>query len=135
MPIEHETEIRVRYADTDQMAHAYYSRHLEWFEQGRTELLRSLGKSYARIEEDGLWLPVAEAYCKYLGAARYDELVRVRSRMTMPSRARLRFDCRIASAGDGRAISEGYTIHAFTNVGGKPLRPPKWFADLVDDGP
>jgi acyl-CoA thioester hydrolase len=63
--IENTTRIRVRYADTDQMGFAYYARYLEWFEVGRTEMLRALGLPYAEIEKQKIALPVLEVYCKY----------------------------------------------------------------------
>jgi len=132
MPREHEIPIRVRYADTDQMSHAYYARYLEWFEQGRTELLRSLGRCYALMEADGLWLPVTEAYCKYLGQARYDEVVLVTTCVEAPRRARLRFHYGVRAQDDGRPLAEGYTVHACTTPEGKPFRPPRWFLDLLD---
>jgi YbgC/YbaW family acyl-CoA thioester hydrolase len=73
-------EFRVRYSETDQMGTFYYSRPLEWFECGRTELLRCLGLPYAEMEQRGVLLPVVEAHVDYLGRARYDDLLRMTSR-------------------------------------------------------
>ena len=71
------TEFRVRYAETDQMGVVYYANYLVWCEIGRTEFLRSLGRSYADLERDGILLAVAEASLRYHASARYDDLVRV----------------------------------------------------------
>lgn len=73
--IKHVTTIRVRYADTDQMKIVYYAKFFEYFEQGRSDLLRSIGLPYPQIEEMGLLLPVIEAHANYKRAARYDELL------------------------------------------------------------
>jgi len=123
--------LRVRYSETDQMGTYYNSRPLEWFECARSELMRSLGRPYTEIERAGLFMPVREAHVEYLGKARYDDLLRVRSVLTMPSRAQIRFDVEITQAETGLPVCRGYTIHAVVNAAGKPVRPPKWLAELV----
>ena len=65
--------VRVRYGDIDQMGFAYYANYLRWFEIGRAEMMRSLGRSYREVEEAGVRLPVVEAWCRYLKPARYDD--------------------------------------------------------------
>ncbi|MBX7241950.1 MAG: acyl-CoA thioesterase [Bacteroidia bacterium] len=74
-----ETTLRVRYADTDKMAFVYYGKYLEYFEVGRTELIRSLGMSYKDIEESGVMLPVSECNIRYHRPARYDDLLTIRT--------------------------------------------------------
>jgi acyl-CoA thioester hydrolase len=127
----HEILLRVRYSETDQMGTYYNSRPLEWFECARSELLRSLGKPYTEIEREGFLMPVREAHVEYLGKASYDDLLRVRSVLSMPGRARIRVDVEIAKADGGEPVCRGYTIHAVTNASGKPVRPPAWLADLL----
>jgi len=73
----HRFAFRVRYGDTDQMGMAYYANYLRWFEVGRAEMMRSLGTSYRAVEDAGIRLPVLEARCRYLKAARYDDLLAV----------------------------------------------------------
>ena len=75
----HDMEYRVPYADTDQMGVVYYANYLEYFERSRTEMLRAAGLPYSELEKKGIILPVSEAYCKYLGPARYDDLPTFRS--------------------------------------------------------
>ena len=73
-------QLRVRYSETDQMGTFYNSRALEWFECGRTELMRNrLGMSYAALEEKGVFLPLVEAHLEFQGGARYDDLLRITS--------------------------------------------------------
>ena len=77
--ITFETTVRVRYADTDKMNFVYYGKYLEYFEVGRTELIRSLGMSYKDIEESGVMLPVSECNIKYYRPAKYDDLLTIRT--------------------------------------------------------
>jgi acyl-CoA thioester hydrolase len=125
------TELRVRYSETDQMGTFYNSRALEWFECGRTELLRALGVPYAEMEARGVLLPLVEAHVEYQGRARYDDLLRVTTTATMAGKARVRFDLRIVQARDELPVARGYTVHAIASPQGKPTRPPEWFLDAL----
>jgi acyl-CoA thioester hydrolase len=140
----HILEFRVRYSETDQLGTFYNSRVLEWFECGRTELLRQLGVSYADMELRGLCLPLVEAHVKYQGRARYDDRLVMTSRLARCGRASLRFDVAIMhAAADSAAnhggmaavragpVAAGYTIHAITDGAGKPMRCPDWLAALL----
>ena len=78
------TQVRVRYAETDQMGIVYYANYLIWFELGRVELLRSLGLAYSRLETDhGCILPVIEVHCRYRSPARYDDEILIETRPAM----------------------------------------------------
>ncbi len=126
-------QLRVRYSETDQMGTFYNSRALEWFECGRTELMRNrLGMSYTALEAKGVFLPLVEAHLEFKGGARYDDLLRIESRVTFSGRARLRFDVRITQAESGAPVVTGYTVHAFTDAAGKPIRPPAWFVAMLE---
>jgi acyl-CoA thioester hydrolase len=109
----------------------YNSRALEWFEQGRAELLRSLGKPYREMEQLGVMLPVVEAHIEFLGRAEYDDELRIHSIASMSGKARLRVDVDIEQAHDARPVCRGYTVHAVTNLLGKPVRPPEWLTAIV----
>ena len=129
--LEHTITLRVRYSETDQMGTFYNSRALEWFECGRTELLRNLGLPYTEMEARGLFLPLVEAHVEYLGRARYDDPLRVTTRMRLAGRARARLDVEIVHAETGKPVARGYTVHVFADRTGKPTRPPQWFAELL----
>src|SRR5262249_15497623 len=121
-------ELRVRYSETDQMGTFYNARALEWFECGRSELIRRrMGMSYAELESQGVYLPLVEAHLQFQGGAKYDDRLRILSVAGMTGRARLRFDVRITHAESGRPVVTGYTIHAFTDKSAKPIRPPESF--------
>lgn len=128
---QHSTSLRVRYSETDQMGTFYNSRALEWFECARTELLRAMGLPYTEMESRGLFLPLVEAHVEYLGRARYDDLLQLVTRLHLVGRARVRLDVEIVQASGGRGVARGYTVHAFTDSAGKPVRPPQWFLQAV----
>jgi acyl-CoA thioester hydrolase len=125
-------QLRVRYSETDQMGTFYNSRALEWFECGRSELMRNrLGVSYAALEAKGVFLPLVEAHLEFQGPARYDDLLSIASATELFGRARLRFDVQVTHTQSGKPVVRGYTIHAFTNGQGKPIRPPSWFVEML----
>lgn len=129
--IENISQLRVRYSETDQMGTFYNSRALEWFECGRTELLRSIKFSYAEIENRGIFLPLTEAHVEFLGRARYDDLLEVKTRVEVSGRARVRFEVSISQKESGSRVAHGYTIHAITDTTGKPVRPPAWLVEAL----
>ncbi|MFW6154218.1 MAG: acyl-CoA thioesterase [Planctomycetota bacterium] len=131
---EHTTDIRVRYSEIDQLGTFYNARALEWFEVGRTELLRALGMPYPRMEARGVCLPLITAHVDYHHRAGYDERLRVATRLAAKGKARLRFDVVITHADEGHRVAAGYTIHAVTTAEGRPIRPPAWLTDLVKRG-
>jgi acyl-CoA thioester hydrolase len=133
-PPAHVLEFRVRYCEIDQMGTFYNSRALDWFESGRTEFLRSIGRPYTQMEAQGLFLPVVEAHLDYRGRAAYDQLLRMTTTAAMSGKARLRFDVSIVRADDARAVVQGYTVHAIVDRAGKPMRPPAWLAQELADG-
>lgn len=129
--IRRETPVRVRYRDTDQMGVVYHGVYLEFFETGRTELLRDLGMAYSSMEESGVMLPVLEATMKLHSPARYDDLLTVITTISHPITARLRIDYEIRR--EDRLLISGHTVHAFTTVEGmRPVRPPRSFLEMIE---
>ncbi|MGA2034967.1 MAG: thioesterase family protein [Thermoguttaceae bacterium] len=133
--LEHVYLFRIPYSDTDAMGTYYNSRALEWFERGRTELCRGLGKPYRQWEQDGVALPIVEAHVEYQGRAQYDDQLRLTTRAAMAGRARMRFDVEVQHASSARPVCRGYTIHAITDLAGRPIRPPQWLLDLMECDP
>ena len=131
MTEQFQAEQRVLYGDTDSMGVAYYANYLKWFEIGRTELFRRVGSSYYSVEEGGCFLPVYEAYCRYLNPARYDDIIQIQTKFSFASRARFRFDYRLFHKYDGALLAEGYTIHVCTDKAGRVLKPPKYLRELL----
>jgi acyl-CoA thioester hydrolase len=131
---EHTVQFRIRYSETDQMGTYYNSRALEWFEYGRTELCRAMGKPYRDMERLGVRMPLSEAHLEFLGRAEYDDLLTMTSAISMAGRARIRFDVQIWQAESGQSVCRGHTIHAVTDPAGRPMRPPTWLRELVAGG-
>ena len=109
-------QVRVRYAETDQMGIVYYANYLVWFELGRVELLRSLGLAYSQLEkEHECILPVVEATCRYRSPAKYDDEILIETRPAMMRGSVLKFAYRILRKGaDGAEptlLAEGDTVH------------------------
>ncbi len=117
-----ETEVRVRYEETDNMGIVYYANYLVWFEVARTEYLRSLGVSYREIEEKGGYLMVASASCKYMAPARYDDIVRIQSWIPDVKSSSLRFEYKLFIK--DKLIATGESVHVFTDKSAKPKRLP-----------
>jgi acyl-CoA thioester hydrolase len=121
-------QVRVRYAETDQMGIVYYANYLVWFELGRVELLRSLGLAYSQLEkEHECILPVVEATCRYKAPARYDDEILIETRPSLLRSSVLRFSYRILRKADnGREptlLAEGETVHVVCDdrLNRKPL--------------
>ncbi len=110
----------------------YNSRALEWFETGRTELLRSMGKPYREMESLGVMLPVREAHVEYQGRAQYDDLLKLTATVSKVSRTQIRVDVKIEQAVGEQPVCSGWTVHVVTNREGRPIRPPQWFTALLD---
>jgi acyl-CoA thioester hydrolase len=112
-----ETSVRVRYAETDQMGVVYHSNHFVWFEVGRVELLRQLGFSYRDMEEqDGRFIAVVEAKCRYRAPVRYDEEVVIRTQLLNVRESVIHFGYELRRASDGALIAEGETTHIVTDA-------------------
>jgi acyl-CoA thioester hydrolase len=124
-------ELRVRYGETDQMRVAYYAHYLNWFEVGRSNLLRQLGMSYREIERQSVFLPVVESHCRYLNPARYDDLLRITTNVSRPTRARLLFEYQIHRVEDEELLATGTTIHVAVDERGKPRRLPGRLSRLI----
>ena len=125
----HEMSYRVPYADTDQMGVVYYANYLEYFERSRTEMLREAGLSYAKMEKMGYFLPVSEAYCKYSGSARYDDLLTLRSYVSEARGARLTIISEVLR-GEELLVSGSVTLCCI-NSERKVSRLPKELLDAV----
>jgi acyl-CoA thioester hydrolase len=105
------TEIRVRYAETDQMGYAHHANYLVWCEQARTDLLRALGLPYRDLEENGLLLPVVDAQVRFKAAAGYDDLLVVRCWVREVVSRKATFGYAVERADDGRLLATAQTSH------------------------
>lgn len=112
----HETEIRVRYAETDQMGIVHNSNYLVWFEVGRSEFCRARGFSYKEMEEkENALMVVAESYCRYKSPAYYEDVLTIRTRVEDIRSRSLRFVYEIYRQSDVTLLAEGETLHLVTD--------------------
>ncbi|MGA8041205.1 MAG: thioesterase family protein [Terracidiphilus sp.] len=129
-------QVRVRYAETDQMGIVYYANYLVWFELGRVELLRSLGLAYSQLEkEHECILPVVEATCRYKSPARYDDEILIQTRPSLLRGSVIKFAYQVLRKGeDGEGptlLAEGETVHVVCDdqLRKKPL--PEHYAEAL----
>jgi|SRR5579864_3803824 len=124
----HDATVRVRYAETDQMGVVYHANYLIWFEVGRVELIRALGIEYKRMEiDDDCHIVVADAHCRYHQSAKYDEVIRIRTRIAESRNRMVKFSYEAFRDADGTLLATGETTHVICGSNGKPkLLPEKY---------
>jgi acyl-CoA thioester hydrolase len=116
-PVVAESRVRVRYAETDQMGVVYHSNHFIWFEIGRVDLLRKLGFTYKQMEsEDGCFIAVVDARCRYKSPAFYDDEILVRTHLKNIRESLIHFGYELVRASDGTVLAEGETMHIVTDI-------------------
>lgn len=126
------TKIRVRYADTDKMQFVYNGKYLEYFEVGRTELLRSSGLSYSELENIGYQLPLIEAGIKYKSPAHYDDILLVETSIDEVYSAKVHLEYKVIRESDNVLIATGFTDHMFIKSDTKkPTKPPQIYIDAI----
>jgi acyl-CoA thioester hydrolase len=132
--LEFETKIRVRYADTDQMQFVYNGKYLEYFEVGRTEMLRNYGLPYHFIESKGYQLPLLEAFVKYISPAYYDDILNIKAFSKEMPTFKIHIDYIITRNEEKEIVAEGFTKHVFINKDTKKVvRPPDFFIKIIKE--
>jgi len=127
-----DTEVRVRYAETDQMGIAYYANYLVWFEVGRGEFCRQRGFVYRDFEkENEAHLAVAEAQCRYHSSAHYDDVLIIRTRIQEFRKRTVRFEYEVLRKDDDALIATGWTLHVILDKKGKMKSFPPDYAHFL----
>jgi acyl-CoA thioester hydrolase len=128
----HETEIRVRYAETDKMGIVHHSNYLVWFELGRSDFCRARGFSYKDMEEkDNALLVVAESYCRYKSPAFYEDVLLVRTQVGEVRSRSIRFIYEVYRASDETLLAEGETLHLVTDENKKVKMLPESYKEML----
>jgi acyl-CoA thioester hydrolase len=128
-----EFEVRVRYAETDQMGVVYHGNYAQYFEMGRVEWLRSLGVSYKWMEENGVMLPVVSLEMSYKKPARYDDLLTVRTILKSQNGVKIDFNYEIYNE-NKELLTTGYSLLVFVDMKtGRPILPPEYVTDKLKD--
>ncbi len=134
----HETEIRVRYAETDQMGIVHHSNYLVWLELGRSEFCRARGFSYKEMEEkDNALMVVAEVYCRYKSPAYYEDVVLIRTKLGEVRSRSVRFIYEVYRPSDQTLLCEAETLHLVTDENKKVRTMPESYKQmlLADESP
>lgn len=131
----HDTKIRVRYAETDQMGVVHHSNYLVWFELGRSDFCRARGFSYKDMEEkDDALMVVAEAYCRYKSPAFYEDIVTIRTKIAEIRSRSVQFVYEVFRESDNLLLAEGETLHLVTDKNKKVRSlPAQYKAMLLGD--
>ncbi|OHB67900.1 MAG: thioesterase [Planctomycetes bacterium RBG_13_63_9] len=127
---EHETEIRVRYQETDAMGYLHHANYFTYFEVGRTEMLRASGGDYRKMEADGVFIVVAKAECRFRRPARYDDLLKIRTTIVRVTRARIEHEYRVLR--DDQELAVAQLTLAAVDRQGRPCRVPEWMHSSED---
>lgn len=127
----HETKVRVRYGETDQMGYVYYGNYAEYYEVARVEMLRSLGMDYAAMERSGVMMPVLELNCKYIKPALYDQEITIRTTINDLPGVRIHFKYELYNDA-AELINIGATTLVFVDMAkNKPCLPPENFMEKL----
>ena len=131
--IRYDHPIKVYYKDIDQMGIVYYSRYFEFFEEARTEMLSSIGLDYRNVEENGAMIPVIEAHGEYKKGATFSQNIIVKAYIRELPKVKIKFEYKICLADTDEILLTGYTVHASTNLEGKPVKMPKYIRKILQD--
>ena len=128
----HDTQVRVRYAETDQMGIVHNANYLVWFEVGRSEFCRAKGFSYKEMEEEAdSLMVVGESYCRYKSPAYYEDVLTIRTKVGEIRTRSLRFIYEIHRAADDVLIAEGETLHVVTDRDMKVRQLPEIYRNRL----
>lgn len=125
---EHIHEIRVRYAETDQMGIVHHSRYALYLEEARTECMRAAGIPYNKLEEKGIMLPLISMENKFHSSAHYDDLIEVKTIIKSMPKVKFCIDYEIYC--NGKLLNTSQTVLVFVDKATrKPIRCPEWIID------
>ena len=128
-----ETQIRVRYGETDQMGIVYHANYAQYFEIGRTEWLRQLDITYSSMEKNGIMLPVVSLEINYRNSARYDDLLKVKTMLKRRPTSSIKFDYELYNEAN-ILLTTGSTVLAFIDTkNNKPTRCPEYLLNKLQN--
>jgi acyl-CoA thioester hydrolase len=126
----HQTQIRVRYSETDQMRVVYHGNYAQYFEIGRVEWLRNKGISYKWMEDNGIMLPVVSLTMNYKKPARYDELLTLKTILKNRTSVKIEFDYELYNESE-ELLTTGNSILVFVDMKtGRPMAPPQYILEI-----
>lgn len=130
--IEHSIQVRVRYAETDQMGYVYYGNYATYLEVARVETFRAIGFSYKEMEEDGVLMPVLEYKTKYIRPAKYDDLLTIKVKVAELPKVRIRFEYEIFNEKEELLNISETTLVFIDAKSNRPALPSPRFQAIID---
>ena len=127
----HVIEFRVRYGETDQMGVVYHAEYVVWCDEARTDLIRAAGMPYAELERGGVALAVTDLSIRYHASARYDEIVRVETRLTDVRSRAVTFEYVVKRAAGGERLASARTVLVALDRTGRPTALPAAFRERL----
>lgn len=128
-----EIKIRVRYSETDKMGYVYYGNYATYLEVARVEMLRNLGLSYKKMEDEGIMLPVADFHIRYIKPAYYDDLLTVKTTIIRNPVTKIEFTYEMFNE-EGLLLNTAETVLVFVDIkSAKPCRAPDYFLEKLKD--
>ena len=124
IPLVHQTEIRVRYQETDAQGRVHHANYVKYFEIGRVEMLRASGISYRQLEKSGIMLVVTDLKCQFFTGARYDDLLTLTTKIKKSRGVRIQHTYEMTHKGE--LVVSGETTVASVNPEGQVVRLPQW---------
>jgi acyl-CoA thioester hydrolase len=121
----HDTDIVVRYAETDAMGIVHHATYAIWFEVGRTEMIKKMGMSYSEIENKGVMLPLIHLQCNFKAPAKYEDEILVRTFVKESTATKLLFGYEVIKKSEEKILCEGETTHVWTDKTLKPVNLKK----------
>ncbi len=129
--LTHETTVRVRYADTDQMGYVYHARYLEYLEVGRTDLVRHIGLPYAEVEEMGILMPVIDLSIRYKQPAYYDNVLRIKTTVPSMPQASFPFEYEVYNEQDQLILTAELRLAFIDKARKRPVRVPDFIREAI----
>jgi len=126
-------DIRVRFAETDAMGVMHHSSYVAFLEETRVEYLRSLGRPYGELRDEGFELAVLEIVLQYRQSARFEDVIRVHTRVRSMRAASFQMDYLLMI--DGSICASGATVHGVVDKNGRATRAPAWLKTLLTGSP
>ena len=124
------TEIKVRYAETDQMGIVHHSNYPIWYEVGRTEFIKEFGMTYRQFEKEGLILPLLSLDSNFILPAFYEDELSIHTCVLSANYVKLEFYYEIYRKSDGKLINTGHTIHGIVEKNMRPCNIKKKYPNI-----
>ena len=132
--ITHIIPLRIRYGESDQMGYAHHGNYAQYFEMGRMELLRNLGISYKKMEEEGIILPVYSINTRFIKPAKFDDLLSLKTILRKTPSARIVFEYEIYNE-KNELITTGDTTLVFVDTAkNRPIKIPQNILKKIESG-